>query len=57
METIKKDKRGQYMKAWTPEERSKIMSERARQKWAKISLKERKLIAKKLTEARKLAGV
>ena len=45
------------MKAWTPEQRSKIMSERANQKWAKLGAKERKEIAKKLTEARKLAGV
>lgn len=50
-------KRGQYMKSWTSEERSKRMSEVARRKWAKIGKKERKEIAKKLTEARKLAGV
>jgi len=53
MEQKKQDKRGQYMKLWSPEKRAETMREVARRKWAKIGPKERKAIALKLTESRK----
>lgn len=50
---LKKDNRGIYMASMPKEERSNIMRERAKQKWALMSDEQRSSFIRKLVEARK----
>lgn len=50
---LKKDNRGIYMASMPKEERSKIMRERALQKWALMSDEQRHAHIRRLVDARK----
>ena len=48
----KKENRGRYMDSWTQEEKREIMSLRAKQRWGKMSVGDRKKFGRMLLNSR-----